>query len=180
MSPALNLSYPPRGVDAWWTFDAGRQKRSMAMSVELILIPLALAAVSAWKASRTETDDSGRIVCQVETRMRDQTLLAAALSDTGAIVQQSTERITADWQGVRAEFTRGEQGIWSAHLTGEVDEGRAVEIVTSVDVAYGRQVQAAVLAKLRERAPAAGMTVESETTAEDASVTLVLTVGAAA
>lgn len=150
------------------------------MSVSLVLIPLAIAAVSAWQASHTEKDDSGRIICQVATRMRDRTLLAAALTGTGAVVQQSAERITADWQGVRAEFTRDEQGVWSAHLTGEVNDERAVQIVTSVDAAYGRQVQNAVLAKLRERAPTAGMTVESETTAADSSVTLVLTVGAEA
>jgi hypothetical protein len=43
-----------------------------------------------------------------------------------------------------------------------VDEERAVEIVRAVDAAYGRQVQRAVLDRLRERAPAAGLRLESE------------------
>lgn len=148
------------------------------MSVSLILVPLAIAAVSAWQASRTEADESGRLVCQVGTRMRDERLLAAVLRDTGARVEESADRICAAWQGVQSEFTRDNDGIWSAHLTGDVDDARAVAIVTAVDAAYGRQVQSAVLAKLRDRAPSAGMSIESETVEEDLSVTLVLTVGA--
>ncbi|GFJ86952.1 hypothetical protein [Phytohabitans rumicis] len=74
-------------------------------------------------------------------------------------------------------FTRDADGVWSAHFTGEVDESRAVEIVRAVDTGYGHQVQRAVLDRLRERAPAAGLWLESETTTEDDGVRLVFAVG---
>lgn len=150
------------------------------MSISIILIPAAIAAVSAWQASRPATDGTGRTVCHVQTRMRDDGLLVAALTDTKAIVTQSEGRIIAQWQSVQAEFARDAQGIWQVDMTGEVDQEIASGIVAAVDQAYGRQVQAAVLARLRERAPVAGMKVESERVEQDASVTLVLTVEAGA
>ncbi|WP_229399559.1 hypothetical protein [Micromonospora okii] len=146
------------------------------MSISLILVPLAVATVAAAQAASAERDGSGRVVCQVRTRMRDETLLATALRDTNAVVAAGADGITADWAGVRAVFQRGADGIWAAHVAGEVDEARAVEIVRSVDVAYGRQVQGAVLERLRAQAPAAGLRLESEQVTEDASVRLVFAV----
>lgn len=147
------------------------------MSVELVLVPLAFAAISAWKASRTESDGAGPTVCHVSTRMRDQGLLAAALSDCRADVAQHDGSLVANWEGVSARFARDHDGIWQVHLTGDVDEQRAVGIVEAVDGAYGLRVQQAVLAKLKKQAPAAGMTVASERVEDDDSVTLVLNVG---
>ncbi|MDT0530415.1 hypothetical protein RM555_15595 [Micromonospora sp. DSM 115977] len=146
------------------------------MSVSLILLPLAVAAVAATHAATAGRDGQGRVVCQVQTRMRDETLLVTALRDTGAVVTTEPDAIIADWADVRAGFRRGEDGIWSAHFTGEVDEPRAVEAVRAIDAAYGRQVQRAVLERLREQAPAAGLRLESEQVTEDASVRLVFAV----
>lgn len=148
------------------------------MSISLLLVPLAVATVAAVHQATAGRDGEGRVVCDVQTRMRDETLLAAALRDTGAVVTAAPDEITADWQGVRATFRRGPDGIWSAHFTGDVDEDRAMEIVRAVDAAYGRQVQRAVLDRLRERAPAAGLRLESEEVIEDASVRLVFAVEA--
>lgn len=147
------------------------------MSISIVLVPLAIAAVAALHSSRRDQDDTGRTVCHVNTRMRDENLLGDALSDTGATVtRNSPDAIRATWRGVVADFTRDLDGIWSAHLIGEVDEERARSIVSAVDVAYGHRVQSAVLGKLRERAPAAGLQLHSETVEEDSSVTVVLTV----
>ncbi|MFI7518635.1 hypothetical protein [Micromonospora globbae] len=146
------------------------------MSVSLILLPLAVAAVAAAHGATAGRDQDGRVVCQVQTRMRDESLLTAALADTAAVVAADRDAITADWAGVRAVFQRGDDGIWSAHFTGDVDERRAVEIVGAVDAAYGRQVQRAVLERLRAQAPAAGLRLESEEVTEDASVRLVFAV----
>jgi hypothetical protein len=149
------------------------------MSISLILVPLAMAAIGTWQASRTETDTDGRTVCHVQTRMRDSELLSAALTGTHAAITRSAEEIIADWHGVKAQFRRDVRGIWQVDFTGEVDEQRAAEIVVAIDQAYGRQVQQAVLGRLRDRAPSAGMTVASETLEDDDSVTLVLNVGGA-
>ncbi|GLI03603.1 hypothetical protein [Phytohabitans aurantiacus] len=147
------------------------------MSISLILVPLAVAAVAAVNGARSTRDATGQVVCEVRTRMRDERLLAAALEETGAAVTADEREIAAQWAGVRAAFARDTEGVWSAHFTGDVDESRAVEIIRAVDVGYGRQVQRAVLERLRERAPAAGFSLESETITEDAGVRLVFAVG---
>jgi hypothetical protein len=91
-------------------------------------------------------------------------------------VDVSAESLLIRWTGMAARFDRDPAGVWSAHFDGDVDEQRAREVVGLIDAAYGRRVQAAVLQRLRERAPAAGLRLESETVEDDASVTLVLTV----
>ena len=148
------------------------------MSISLVLMPLAIAAVTAAHQARgTTTDTTGRTVCHVGTRMRDAGLLGGALNDVGATVHQGgPDALVATWNDATAQFTRNRDGIWEAHLTGNVDDHRARGIVAAVDAAYGRRVQATVLARLRERAPAAGLRLESETVGQDDSVMVVLTV----
>ena len=146
------------------------------MSVSLILVPLAIGAVVAAHASRSGKDEAGRLICHVQTRMRDSTLLAEALRRTGADVTVLDDTLVATWEGVHATFQRDDDGVWTAHLEGSVDDQRAVEIVAAVDAAYGRLVQGAVLDRLRERAPAAGLRLESESLGADASVSLVFAV----
>jgi hypothetical protein len=144
------------------------------MSVALLLVPLAIAAAAA-HAKLTEKD-SAATVCRVQTRMRDADLLAAALRETRAEVTRAGADLVADWAGVRARFGRDAQQIWSAHFTGAVDEPRAIDIVRAVDAAYGRQVQRAVLDRLTQRAPAAGLRLESRSVTADQAVRLVFAV----
>ncbi|HEV7708742.1 MAG TPA: hypothetical protein VGP16_11160 [Asanoa sp.] len=144
------------------------------MSVSLILIPAALAVAAAVQARAA--DAGGGTVCTVSTRMRDSALLSEALRETGAVVTTGSDLVDAAWQGVTARFTRDAGGIWTAHFSGDVDQARAVEIVGRLDAAYGRHVQAAVVDRLRTRAPAAGLRLESETVTDDAAVRLVFAV----
>ncbi|SNR98870.1 hypothetical protein [Blastococcus mobilis] len=148
------------------------------MSISLVLLPLAVAAVTAAHDRMSRRTENGSTICSVGTRMRDGGLLARALEDTGASVgwAPSQDSLLIQWADVTARFDRGVDGIWSAHFAGDVDEARARELVAAIDAAYGRRVQAAVLERLRQRAPASGMRLESETVEDDSSVTLVLTV----
>ncbi|MEE6257004.1 hypothetical protein [Plantactinospora sonchi] len=146
------------------------------MSISLLLIPLAVAAATAATGLASGQDEDGQVVCQVQTRMRDENLLSVALRETGALVTADNGQLNATWDGVHAAFRRGTDGIWAAHFTGDVDERRAVEIVHALDAGYGRQVQRAVLDRLHERAPAAGLRLESESATEDNAVRLVFTV----
>lgn len=147
------------------------------MSIEIILLPMAVAAVSAWQAKRS-VDEAGRQVVAVNTRMRNELLLQRALIDTKASVAQHGDVITATWPHVQGRFTRDEHGIWSAHFAGDTDQEHARALITAIDAAYGRHVQHEVLNRLRERAPEVGMHVESEAIEDDHSVTLVLNVNA--
>jgi hypothetical protein len=147
------------------------------VSVSLLLVPLAMAGAAAVQAAAGRKAD-GRLICQVQTRMRDVTLLQAALTDTGATVATggTGDSLTASWEPETvAAFARDAEGIWSAHVTG-VDQEGAVQLMTTVDAAYGRRVQQAVLERLRDQAPAAGLRLESESVEQDASVRLVFEV----
>lgn len=149
------------------------------MSIEIVLVPLAIAAFSAYQAKR-DADATGRQVVAVETRMKNEHLLEAALGDTGATVSRDETGIVAEWavQGsaTQARFVKDAQGIWTVHVLGETGIVEATELVRSVDVAYGRRVQQEVVTRLRARAPEVGMTVESETVEDDDSVLLTLNV----
>lgn len=149
------------------------------MSIELILIPMAIAAVSAWQA-KNAADDDGRQVVAVGTRMRNDRLLQFAIVDTGAQVSRHGDVITATWPTSQGRFTRDIDGIWSAHFVGDTSLDTASNLIANIDTAYGRHVQQEVLTRLRERAPTAGMAVESETVEDDHSITLVLNVNTGA
>jgi len=144
------------------------------MSISIILLPLAVAGVAAATGLADRRGEAK--VVEVQTRMRDEELLKAALAQTGAVTESEPRAVIARWEGVTARFERGADGIWSAHFTGTADEDRAVEIIQAIDAAYGRQVQQAVLARLRERAPAAGLRLESEEAVADEAVRLVFAV----
>jgi hypothetical protein len=110
--------------------------------------------------------------------MRNEPLLAAALADTGASVNIADGQLIASWMGLTGTFLRDDAGIWSAHFSEDVELERAEQIIGAIDAAYGRRVQQEVLARIRERAPQAGMHVESEEVEADDTVTVVLNVSA--
>lgn len=143
------------------------------MSIEIVLLPLAIAAVSAWQAKR-EADEAGQQVVAVETRMKNEGLLEGALADSGATVTRDDTGIAADWRGLPARFAKNAHGIWAVRVGGGATLEEATELVKAVDAAYGRRVQQEVLTRLRQRAPEVGMTVESETVEDDDSVLLTL------
>jgi hypothetical protein len=148
------------------------------MSVSIVLVPIALAGIAAWQASRRAPDEQGRMSCRVSTRMRNEPLLAAALADTGASVTIADGQLIASWMGFTGTFLRDDAGIWSAHFSEDFELERAEQIIGAIDASYGRRVQQEVLARIRERAPQAGMHVESEEVEADDTVTVVLNVSA--
>ena len=169
------------------------------MSVSLILIPAALAAVTAITAAGgigaltqlggardadsagTEaTDDTGPRPIAVRTRMKDPDLLAAALRDIGATEVVQDGDITALIDGVELTMSRSAEGVWAAHFRRadglELAEAEAAALVEQLDAAYALRVQQTVAARIRERAASAGFELVSETRDDDDTVTMVLDV----
>jgi len=146
------------------------------MSLSLIIIPIALAAVSVVAAARAETGESNCSSVVVGTRMRNEQLLCQSLAQLGATVSRTVDSIAANWPQGQAKFRKDSQGIWSAHFSGSFDYERAASLIVEIDTAYAALVQQEVLSRLRERAPSLGMSIESENVEEDLSVTLVLNV----
>ena len=140
------------------------------MSVELVLIPLAMAAIAAWQARSIEKGD----VCIVQTRLKDPVLLAQALAATGAVeVSENSGRLHADWGDLKASFSQGDGGVLTAHFESE-DRDRSISLVAEIDRAYGLAVQRVVLERIQQRAMTMGMEVASERALSDGSVTIVL------
>jgi hypothetical protein len=171
------------------------------MSVSLILVPAALAAVTAVSAAGgagilslvgTQTTDEephtaveesggGAQPIQVQTRMKDPDLLGDALRDLGATeVTVGADEISAVVDDLELSMTRTPDGVWAAHfqrLDGhELAESVAADVVARLDAAYALRVQQAVAARIRDRADVAGFELVSETRDDEDTVTMVLTV----
>lgn len=168
------------------------------MSVSLILIPAALAAVTAITAAggvgalsqlggRQEeeradigtTEAAGPHPVSVRTRMKDPDLLGDALRDIGATeVAIGADDITAAIDGVELAMTRSPEGVWGAHFTRadglELAATDAAALVERLDAAYALRVQQAVAARIRERAASAGFELVSESRDDADTVTMVL------
>lgn len=163
------------------------------MSVSLILVPAALAiagvvggvgaagVVSQTEAETKPSGGSAPASIAVQTRMKDATLLGAALQGLGAsAVEVGSSELTALVDDLELRMTRNDEGIWTAHVTGadgrEADRSEAESLIERVDAAYAREVQRAVAARIRDRADAAGFELMSESRESDDSVTMVLSV----
>lgn len=166
------------------------------MSVSLILIPAAIAAVTAISATgvggilslggRAEAEESSDVgdaarPVAVQTRMKDPELLGDALRDIGALnVSVTGDGITAELDELTIAMTRTPEGIWAAHLERldghELAASDATALVQRLDAAYALRVQQAVAERIRSRADTAGFELVSETRDEDDTLTMVLNV----
>ena len=150
------------------------------MSLEIILIPMAIALVTAAqsRAKENNTNEASNQV-GVETRMKNVDLLQNAMSNIGCTTSMQETEIAASLNSLNFTFKKNSQGIWVATFEAGTTFAAAEQIIGQIDKAYGIEVQAEVLRKIKERAPQSGMTLESETINEDSSVTLVLAVNQA-
>ncbi len=146
------------------------------MSLEIVLIPLAIAAVSAYKASQVNDQSTGQVNINVQTRMKNQEMLIEALRALGlsASMQENTLRVKNS--DIEFLMRKNENDIWTAQFENDVLEDAATSLLISLDKEYGRLVQATVLQRIKERASENGMNLESETFNRDNSVTLTLNV----
>jgi len=143
------------------------------MSLEILLIPAAMAAYAAWQARA----EAGAHNCLVETRWRHAGLLSQALVDLGAANLSAAENETsATIRGIATTFRRGDDGIMTAHFPRDTDLDEAITIVNEVDAAYARRVQDAVYRRVRQRVGELGYDVESESVDDDETITLVVNV----
>lgn len=142
------------------------------MSLEVLLIPAALAAYSAWQARAEATGAR----CVVQTRLRDPELLATSLASLGATTSASDTEVVGDLEGARLTFRVGPEGVATAHVEG-ADVARAEDLVRRVDQEYAALVQGRLYERLRSRAGELGLLIESESVGEDNAITVVLTHG---
>jgi hypothetical protein len=150
------------------------------MSLEIILIPLAIALITkAQSKAKEDNPNTASHQVAVETRMKNLELLQNAMRNIGCITTMQENEIAASLNSLNFTFKKNSQGIWAATFVAGTTLEAAEQVIGQIDKAYGIEVQAEVLRKIKERAPQSGMTLESETINEDSSVTLVLAVNQA-
>jgi hypothetical protein len=73
---------------------------------------------------------------------------------------------------------KNEEDLWVSQFSSGVPEERAVSTLQELDRAYGKRVQAALVEKIQRRVSDSNMTVVSQKTNIDESVTMTLQVNA--
>ena len=140
------------------------------MSLEIILVPLAIAAYGSWKARSMEKDN----VLLVETRLKDSALLALALHAMGGTsVEVNGGVIQAVIGNRKVSFRSDSSGVLTAHVDTK-DQDEAISLLLEVDRQYGLQVQVAVVERVKQRVSGLGMNIVSQITSEDGSINMVL------
>ncbi|PPF53359.1 hypothetical protein C5B94_09925 [Clavibacter michiganensis] len=137
------------------------------MSLEVLLIPLGIAAYAAWReASSTDLCES----CK-STRITEQGLLVDALSALGAVrITQAEGRVTGHIGANSFTFQRvGE--IFLGRIDGAADTV-TLDFLHHLERQVGGIVQARNIETVRVRAAEMGMTLISEV-AEDGSVRMI-------
>ncbi|MGQ0846742.1 MAG: hypothetical protein ACT4QF_21700 [Sporichthyaceae bacterium] len=150
------------------------------MSVEIVLIPLALAAAQAVATvgggvAGGVVDRSERI-CLVQTRLKHSGLLVEALQDLGASAEVTATGVRGTRDGLDFAFVHHEDGTLTAQFPPLTDEDLARDFVLETDAAYALRVQATVHERIRQRAGELGMTIEAEHVDPEHGITLVLDV----
>jgi hypothetical protein len=137
------------------------------MSLEVLLIPLGIAAYAAWReASSTDLCEKCR-----STRITDQVLLVTALDSLGATGVSQIEGRVIGRIGANA-FTFQRVGeIFVGRIDGAAD-AITLDFLQHLEQRVGSVVQARNIEIVRARAAEMGMTLVSEI-AEDGSVQLV-------
>lgn len=127
------------------------------MSIEVILIPLGIAAFAAWRASHSEEFNEQFTA----TRITDQALLVEALHAIGATkVKETDERVTAKCDAGNLTFQR-----IGDNFRGRVDNGTEVsttEVLAEIEVAVGAIVQTRSADAIRQRATELGLVLLTE------------------
>lgn len=127
------------------------------MSIEVLLIPLGIAAYSAIRAGR---DTTGCEKCQA-TRISDTELLIEGLRATGAEVLFANE-FTVTARSVRGDLTFQKIGETFLGRVDRASEAITVEMLRELDIAVGRVAQARTITRLRQEAEVNGFRLVQE------------------
>ena len=141
------------------------------MSIELLLVPIAIAVVHSIGRSRREQLEPTGTFC-IDTRFKDSLLLEAALSEIGCTSVTKASSVDTAIGGAQIGFERNEDGVFEAWFRGNIAIPRAQAFISAVDEAYVRLVQQQVYRRLLERAHERGLLLESEQVLDDNSVLL--------
>ncbi|WP_172195828.1 hypothetical protein [Saccharibacillus qingshengii] len=145
------------------------------MSLEILLVPLAIAATKEIAEAIMRQTDRQKDVgyAEIQTRMKDQNLLKQALKewDTDFRQVEDIASLRLDTQN-EAVFMVNEEGRYLLLLPQTADLEKYASWIEDVERSYTHYLQQAVYRKLLERAEERGMTLEKEELMQDDSIQL--------
>ena len=144
--------------------------RRSALSITLVLVPVAIAVASAIATRKESRDDPGSF--RLGTRMKDEKLLKAALENYGSRTIVTSESIDSTIDDTRILFERNEQDAFEAVFVGDISIDHAETFLAQLDEEYTRLVQQQVYENLLSRARQRGLVMESEEVQNDNSVVI--------
>jgi hypothetical protein len=153
------------------------------MSVILVLLPVVYlaplavgAAAAAAKAIEKRSRSEG--ILRVETRMKNESMVAIAMERIGYKVERDGGSLVGKSGASALTMSRNAEGLWVGQFSAEKSEEQAVQVLNNLDVEYGKLVQSALIKRLEERLPESNLQMVQQVTNQDQSITVMLTVNA--
>jgi hypothetical protein len=149
----------------------------IAMSLELTLIPLALAAID---AATSVNSQGGSLL--IESRFKDLELLQKALENVDfenkVLVTQNNgrdvEALVVRNQRLSFSFVRSEEGNFTTVFPPGSERKSAESVLEEITREYGRILQNNLIQRIERSAAASGFRLGSRNVNQDRSVTLTL------
>lgn len=131
------------------------------MSLSVLLVPAAIGIGTSIVSYALQSETVEGAFCQVDTSMKDESILKKALSNYGCSVQEK-EQIESAVGEIEFVFQKQQNGTMSALFHQEMELEDAQEFIKGVQKEYKRIVQKQTYEKLMERAKEEGLILESE------------------
>lgn len=139
------------------------------MSIELVLIPIGIATVSAAKTFFTKEDGHA----SVSTVMKDEVLLQQALDSYGYANEfRDEQQLQAIVGEVQLHFVKNEAGQFDCVFSKEIEQQHAEQFVQSIETEYRKLIQQKVYQLLLKQSTSAGLVLEQEHVDEEQAIVL--------
>ncbi|MGD7009728.1 hypothetical protein [Metabacillus sp. 84] len=141
------------------------------MSIELALIPIAIAAVQGIGTAMEKKMDSKSY--SLTTIMKDEAILAKALDHYGCSPKFMDHKgMESEIGDIKILFQQNPDGIFEALFEQDIPQETALEFIKNLQEEYTSIVQQETYLKLLERAREQGLLLETEQVTEDNSIVL--------
>lgn len=141
------------------------------MSLSIFLVPIAIA-VSSGVAIKIEESLSDGAYYQVNTNMKDETIIQQALENRGSKVTFDEHQIESKIGDIDIMFQRQEDETISSIFHQNVRMKDAEEFIENTYTEYTRIIQEQTYEKLMQRAENEGLILQSETRNEENTIVL--------
>jgi len=140
------------------------------MSIELVLIPMAIVAIDEFSKTRKEKSENNYLM--LETAMKDESLLKQVLSEWDCTMDILTDTISIKKKINQVMFTLNEHHAFSLVLPKGANQVEYKKWLNEIEEAYAHLIQQRVYEQLIYQAQARGMNLEDEEILEDNSIQL--------